>query len=471
MAIDTFPRLEDATLQDFAARLRGRLIRPSDDDYDAARAVWNGMIDRHPALIVRCAGVADVIEAVRFGRQQSLDIAVRGGGHNVAGFGTCDGGLVIDLGPMKGVNVDPQTRTARAQAGLTWGEFDHETQAFGLATTGGLISSTGLAGFTLGGGIGWLLRKHGLTIDNLLSVEMVTAEGELVRASATDNPELFWGLRGGGGNFGIVTSFEYRLHPVGPIVLGGALFYTLDQASEVVRQYRTWATRAPEELTSLLVFLTAPPEPFVPPALVGRQMLAIALCYAGDIERGQQAIAELRAPITPAIDLAGPIPYTALQRMFDASAPHGIRSYWKTAYLDALSDPIVETLLEQAHQMASLSPFCAIHVHHAGGAAGRASGGQTAFGRRDAQFVLNLPACWTDAAQDAEHIAWVRQTHAAISGLAGTGAYLNFLGGDEGEDRVRAAYGAATYARLAALKRQYDPDNSFHLNQNVRPAS
>ncbi|MBV9174740.1 MAG: FAD-binding oxidoreductase [Chloroflexi bacterium] len=469
MAIDTVPRLDNEAIQDLDARTRGQVIRPADDGYDAARAVWNGMIDRRPELIVRCAGVADVIEAVRFGRQQSLQIAVRGGGHNVAGFGTCDGGLVIDLGPMKGVTVDAAARTAKAQAGLTWAEFDHETQAFGLATTGGLISSTGLAGFTLGGGIGWLLRKHGLTIDNLLSVELVTADGELVRANAAENAELFWGVRGGGGNFGIVTSFEYRLHPVGPIVLGGALFYTMDQAPAVMRRFRTWAKSAPEELTTLMVFLTAPPEPFVPPALVGTQMLAVALCYAGDIERGQTEIAELRS-LTPAIDLAGPIPYTALQRMFDASAPRGIRSYWKTAYLDELSEPVVDMLLENAQRMQKLSPFCAIHVHHAGGAASRASGGETAFGRRDAQFVLNLPACWMDPAQDAEHIAWVRETHDAISRFAGNGAYLNFLGGEDGEERVRAAYGADTYARLAALKRQYDPENVFRLNQNVRPA-
>ena len=471
MTIATRPQLDASAVQEFAARVRGPVIRPNDAGYDAARAVWNGMIDRYPALIVRCMGVADVIAAVRFARQQGLTIAVRGGGHNVAGFSTCDDGIVIDLGPMKGVHVDPRAMTARAQAGLTWGEFDNETQAFGLATTGGLVSTTGLAGFTLGGGIGWLLRKHGLTIDNLLGIELVTADGELVNASATENPELFWGLRDGGGNFGIVTSFEFRLHPVGPLVLGGALFYTLDQAPDLVRQYREFVQSASDELTTLLAFLTAPPEPFMPAELVGKQLVAVALCYTGDIERGQQAIAPLRSSVKPGVDVAGPIPYTILQKMFDASAPHGIRSYRTTAYLDELSDPIVETLLQSAQKLGDLAPFSAIHVHHSGGAVRRALGGETAFGRRDAQFVLNFPACRMDPEQDAAHIAWVREGFDAVSRFSGAGAYLNFLGGDDGEDRVRAAYGEATYARLAALKREYDPENIFHLNQNIRPAA
>ena len=448
--------------------VRGQVIQPDDQLYDAARAVWNGMIDRRPAAIVRCLGVADVMAAVRFARAHQLEIAVRGGGHNVAGFGTCEGGLVIDLGPMKGVQLDPTARTARAQAGLTWGELDRETQAFGLATTGGLVSTTGIAGFTLGGGIGWLMRKHGLAVDNLLAADVVTAEGALVKTSAAENPELLWGLRGGGGNFGIVTSFEYRLHPVGPIVLAGGGFYTADRAADLLRFYREWAPSLPDELTTMFAFLTAPPEPFIPPPLVGQPLVAVVVCYAGPIQTGQQVVASLRAFAAPAVDLIGPIPYTALQGMFDASAPRGIRSYWKTAHLDDLSDQVISTLLEFTDQMGELSPFAAVHIHHVEGAVARVSTDDAAFGRRTARFVLNLPVSWPDPGQDDAHIQWVRAAYEAIQPLASTGAFLNFLDGDDG-DRIRAAYGKARYERLARLKARYDPDNIFRLNQNIKP--
>jgi len=460
---------DESAVRELQQGLRGQLVRPADPDYDAARAVWNGMIDRRPALIVQCAGVADIKASVRFARAHGLPLAVRGGGHNVAGFGTCDDGLVIDLARMKGLRVDPAARTATAEPGLTWGEFDHETQAFGLATTGGLVSTTGIAGFTLGGGIGWLLRKHGLTCDNLIAADVLTADGELVTASAGENADLLWALKGGGGNFGIVTSFEYRLHPVGPLVLGGAVFHTADHAVELLQFYRHWVSNLPDELTTLFAFLTAPPEPFIPPALVGQPLVAVVGCYAGPIEQGQEILGPLRAFGPPAVDLFGSIPYTVLQRMFDASAPRGIRSYWKTAYLDDLSDNVIDTLVEYAGRMRSLSPFSAIHVHHAESPVLRDPGTQAAFGRRDARFILNLPVEWPDPNQDASHIAWVRSCFEAISPLAGSGAYVNFLAGDDGDQRIRAAYGPERYERLAHLKARYDPRNVFRLNQNIAP--
>jgi len=463
-------KVDDSHVCVLQQELRGSLIQPGDPAYDEARRVWNGMIDRYPALIVRCADVADVMTSVRFARAHQLPLAVRGGGHNVAGFGTCDAGMVIDMGPMKGVHVDPVGRTARAQAGLTWGELDHETQAFGLATTGGLVTTTGIAGFTLGGGIGWLMRKHGLASDNLLAADVVTASGDFLRASSSENPDLLWALRGGGGNFGIVTSFEYRMHQVGPTVLGGAVFHTADRAAELLRFYRDWTRTLPDELTTLFAFLIAPPEPFIPATLVGVPMVAIALCYAGSLEEGQRVVQPLVDFAPPAVNLVGPHPYTMLQGMFDASAPRGIRSYWKTAYLDDLTEPVIATLVNHAGQMSSLSPFTAVHIHHAEGAVARASASDSAFGRRDARFILNLPAAWPDPCQDEVHVRWVRDGFDAVHPLSGKGAYVNFLAGDDAH-RLREAYGAERYVRLTALKARYDPDNVFRLNQNIRPDS
>ncbi len=458
----------DLPVQDLRASLRGEVLQPRDEGYEAARKVWNGMVDKRPALIARSTGTADVIEAVRFARANDLAVAVRGGGHNVAGFGTCDGGMVIDLSSMKGMRVDPESRTARAQPGLTWGDFDHETQAFGLATTGGLVSTTGIAGFTLGGGIGWLMRKHGLTIDNLISADVVTADGRLLRASADENADLLWGLRGGGGNFGIVTSFEYRLHPVGPVVLGGAIFHPLDRAGDFLRFYDQWAPTLPDELTTLVVFLTAPPEPFIPQHLQGTQMVAVALCYAGPVEEGQKALRPLREFAPPAVDLVGPIPYTALQGMFDASAPAGMRGFWKTEYLAELSSRAIEALLDHAAKMRSLFPLSVVHIHHLEGAVNRAGSEGTAFGQRSSSYALNIIGLWNDPAQDDAHVAWARKFWSAMQPFSGGGAYVNFLG-DEGEDRVRAAYGAPKYERLVALKNKYDPTNFFRMNQNIKP--
>jgi FAD/FMN-containing dehydrogenase len=459
--------LGEATLAEFKAALRGQLIGPSDPDYDAARRVWNGLIDKHPKLIARCSTGDDVVRAVQFALSHNLQVAVRGGGHNVAGFGTCDDGLVIDLSPMDQVVVDPTTRTARAQSGATWGKFDAATQAHGLATTGGLVSSTGIAGFTTGGGIGWLMRQHGLALDNLLSVEMVLADGRRVTANAHANSELYWGVRGGGGNFGIVTEFTFRLHPVGPLIFGGALFHPLARAQELLRFYRDWVRQLPDELTTMVVFLTAPPAPFVPAPLQGTAMIAIALCYNGPVEQGAEWVKPLRAFAPPAIDLLGPLPYTALQTLFDASAPPGLLWYWKTEYLRGLDDNTVAVLVEQASQMRS--PLSAIHIHHIEGAVNRVKPADTAFPHRNASFVLNLLGAWTDAAESEAHTAWVRQAAQAAQPYATGDAYLNFLS-NEGDARVRAAYGP-NYDRLVALKAHYDPANFFRLNQNIKPTA
>jgi FAD/FMN-containing dehydrogenase len=460
--------LNNTTIEKFMAGLHGQLVRPGDDGYEAARKVWNGAIDRHPALIVRCADESDVVGAVNFASTNGLLVAVRGGGHNVAGFGTSDGGIVIDLSGLKGIEVDVAARTALAQAGLTWGEFDKATQAHGLATTGGLVTTTGIAGFTLGGGFGWLVRKHGLTVDNLLSVEMVLANGKRATASPTENADLFWGVRGGGGNFGIVTSLKYRLHPVGPNVYGGAIFHPAAKAKQLLRFYREWTPALPDELSTMVGFLTAPPEPFVPKDLVGTPMVAIALCYDGAMPEGERAVKPLRDLVSPAIDLVGPIPYTALQGMFDASVPKGIHAYWKTEYLRVLSDDALDALIEHAARMKSLSPFSAVHIHHWEGAVKGTDPDATAFAHRDAPYVLNILGLWTAGDDADEHTGWAREFSRAIQPFATGQVYLNFLG-DEGEDRIRRAYGADKYARLAVLKKEYDPDNLFRMNQNIKP--
>lgn len=456
----------DSAVQEFATALRGRLIRPADAEYDDARRVWNGLIDRRPTLIARCADEADVTAALRFARKERLAVAVRGGGHNVAGFGTCDGGLVIDLSPMGKVTVDPAAREARAEGGATWGPFDATCQAHGLATTGGLVSTTGVGGLTLSGGIGWLMRKHGLTVDNLLAVELVTADGRQLRASATENPELFWAVRGGGGNFGIVTSFTFRLHPVGPIIYGGAMFFPIDRARELLRFYGQWAGTLPDELTTMIVFLTAPPMPFIPPALQGTAMLAIPMCFAGPPDKGAALVQPLRDFAAPAVDVVGPMPYLALQGMFDAGAPKGLLAYWKTEYLPELNSATIETVAQHAGRMTS--PLTQLHIHHMGGAVSRMPSGSTALSYRDAPFVLNGVAGWMDPGQTESEIAWARALAEAVRPHASGPQYLNFLG-EEGDGRVRAAYGEDNYRRLAKVKASYDPDNLFRLNQNIRP--
>ncbi len=459
--------LDREAVESFVRSLHSALIEPHDPAYDTVRKVWNGMIDKRPALIARCQDVTDVVSSVNFARTHGLLVAVRGGGHNVAGNAVCDGGLMIDLSLMKDIQANAEARTARAQGGVTWGEFDSATQAHGLATTGGLVSSTGIAGFTLGGGIGWLMRQYGLTCDNLLSADVVTAEGRFLKASADENADLFWGIRGGGGNYGIVTTFEYRLHPVGPL-LGGMMLFPLAQAGQILRSYREYVTTAPDELTTMIAFITAPPAPFLPQSLHGTRMVAIALCYHGPIAEGQRAIQPLRAFGSPAADLVSEMAYGTLQTMFDASSPAGLQNYWKSEYLAGLPDAAIDTLVSCAASMTS--PMTAIHLHHLQGAISRVSEDEMAFSHRDAPFALNLVSMWADPAENERHIRWTRDSWAAIRPFSAGGVYVNFLG-EEGEDRIRAAYGPAKYERLVALKDKYDPTNFFRLNQNIRPTT
>jgi FAD/FMN-containing dehydrogenase len=453
---------------ELAGALRGEVLVPESPGYDAARRIWNGAIDRRPACIARCAGVADVVAAVRFARERELTVSVRSGGHGVGGHALCDGGLVIDLSPMKGIRVDAAARTARAEAGVLWGELDRETQLAGLATVGGIVTHTGIAGLTLGGGIGWLMRKHGATVDNLLSADVVTADGDVMTASEERDADLLWGLRGGGGNFGVVTSFEYRLHPVGPAVLAGPIFHPLDRAPEVLRFYREFAAAAPDELTTIFNLRLAPPLPFLPPEVHGRPIVMIGACYAGAVEDGLEAVRPLKELGTPIVDLLEPKPYVALQSMFDPSVPHGWHYHWKSVELPALTDAAIDTLVERVSALTSPRSYCI--VFQLGGALSRVPPGATAYSQRDAAFNVNINAVWTPDDRDGDrHVAWARAFFDAMTPHARGRVYLNFLG-DEGRERVRAAYGDDVYERLRALKRTYDPTNFFRLNQNVAPS-
>ena len=448
------------------ARFRGALLRPGEEGYDEARRIWNGAIDRRPALIARCAGADDVVEAVRFARERDLLVSVRGGGHAVAGHAVCDGGLMIDLSLMKAARVDPAARTVRAAGGLLWGELDRATQPFGLATTGGIISHTGIAGLTLGGGLGHLMRKLGLTVDNLFAVDLVTADAQRMRVDAESEPDLFWGLRGGGGNFGIATAFEYRLHPVGPLVLGGPIFWPLAEAPEVLRFLRDFAPEAPDELGITIALRLAPPMPFLPPERYGKPVLGLVLVWAGDPAAGQQAIAPLRAIGTPTADVVRPVPYLALQSMLDGGAPHGMHYYWKSHRLPHLSDEVIDVLVGRVE--AITSPFSQIGGWAVGGAASRVDPDATAVGAREVGFELNVAAAWPppDPYRD-RHTAWVREGWEALRPHS-TGVYANFLS-DEGAAGVEAAYGARL-KRLTVLKDRYDRTNFFRLNANIPPS-
>ncbi len=458
------PALGEATVRELRNALRGELVLPGDTAYDEARSVWNGMIDRRPVLIARCTGTSDVKVAIGFARSEGLTVAARGGSHNVAGNATCDGGLVIDLSPMKGVRVDVDGRTMLAQGGLTWGELDQETQAFGLATTGGLVTSTGVAGFTLGGGIGWLMRKHGLACDNLISADVVTADGQTVRVSETENAELLWGLRGGGGNFGVVTEFQFRLHPVSQ-VFGGLVAWPAQAARDVLRFWRDWVRDTPDELCTMAAFLYAPPEPFVPQEVHGTPIFAIA-CLHLDPEGGAEDDLRPLRDLSPAVDVLGPMPYTAIQGMFDAGVPRGSRNYWRSGYVDALTDDAIDAIISHTDKIPA--PLGQVHVHQLGGAMSRVPAGATAFGNRDAGFLMNYIGLWLDPAEDVANTAWVRAASDAMAPY-GTGArYVNFLA-DEGDAGVRSAYEADTFKRLQNLKATYDPTNFFHLNQNIQP--
>ncbi len=456
-----------ATLKEFEDGLHGDLIRPGDAAYDEARSIWNGVHDGRPAVIARCADASDVRHAVGFARSEGLDVAVRGGGHSIPGFSTCDDGIVIDLSPMKGIEVDEQARTVTAEGGLTWGEFDAATQEYGLAATGGLVSTTGVAGFTLGGGIGWLMRKHGLACDNLRSAEVVTADGQLLTASATENSDLFWGLRGGGGNFGIVTAFEFDLHPVGPTVTAGPVFYPGERAEEILRFYRDFVRDVPDELTTVANLLTAPPAPFLPEEWHGKKLVALIGCYSGDPEEGAKAMQPLRDLGDPVADLVGPMPYVQMQGLIDALYPHGTKAYMKAGYLRELDDHAIQTAVRY-HRDAT-SPASEIHFHHFGGAVARVPKEETAYSERQAPFVLNIIALSHESSGLDSHVDWAQRFYAEIEPSLTGGAYVNFLSA-EGEERVQAAYGVEKFARLRALKDRYDPTNLFHLNQNIPPS-
>jgi FAD/FMN-containing dehydrogenase len=450
---------------------RGDVIVPDDDDYDAARTVWNGSVDRRPRLVARCTGAADVAAAVRFARDGDLEIAVRGGGHNVAGTAVCDGGIVIDLSAMRAVVVDPVEGTALVEGGALWGDVDHKTQAHGLATTGGIVSHTGVGGLSLGGGIGWLMRKHGLTADNLDHAEVVTAAGEIVEASASDHPDLFWALRGGGGNFGIVTSFRFALHPIGPTVVAGPIFWAAEDTTDVLRFYRDFVTDAPDELGTIVRLGTIPPLPVIPDDLHWRPAIAVSCCYAGDVEDGDRAVQPLRRFGTPLVDLVGPTRYVDHQRSIDETVPHGWHYYWKGTNLPGLSDEVIEVLAEHASRVSSPRSYAAIF--HMGGAVARASRDATAYSGRAAAHTMSIDAVWLadqDDAVRASETAWARAFLDALQ-PHGAGVYVNFLDSDDDTRRVHEAYGDDIYRRLAVVKATYDPDNVFHHNKNIPPST
>jgi FAD/FMN-containing dehydrogenase len=450
--------LRDADIEGLRGALRGELIRSGHRSYEATRRVWNGNVDRRPALIARCTGVADVQQAVNFARTHRLLVSLRGGGHSAPGYGTNDGGLVIDLSPMKGIRVDPNTRTVRAQAGVLWRELDHETQAFGLATTGGTVSNTGIAGLTLGGGLGWLMGKHGLTVDNLIAADVVTADGQFRQVSATDSPDLFWALRGGGGNFGVVTSFEYRLHPV-TTVLGGLLLYPLEQAREVLRFYRDFCRTLPDEAEAYSGLLTSPE---------GRPVAALILGYNGPIEDGTKVLAPARQFGKPIADLVGSVPYRARQLLLDEpNAVDGLHRYWRSAFTEHISDALIDMLVQGAAHFSS--PMSALIFFYMHGAATRVSPTATAFAARRPQWDFDAIGQWTDAAQAPQHIAWVRALWGQLEPHLQGSAYVNHLAADDRPEKVRASFGE-NYGRLRELKGVYDPTNLFRVNANIAPA-
>ncbi|WP_458185583.1 FAD-binding protein [Haladaptatus sp. NG-WS-4] len=459
----------ESELSSFRESFGGRVVGPGDEDYDEVRAVWNGMIDRYPALVARCTGVADVIAAVDFARENDLLVAVRGGGHNVAGTAVCDGGLVVDCSPMTGIRVDLDTQTVHAQAGVTWGELDRETQAFGLATPGGVVSTTGIAGLTLGGGLGWLRHKHGLTIDNLRSVDVVTAAGEFLTASETENRELFWGIRGGGGNFGVVTSFEYRLHPVGPEVMFAGAMYPLETARDILPTWREYMADAPEEASAEAAFWTVPEVPDFPEETHGEPVVALLAVHCGSVETGRRVLQPLREFDEPLVDLSAPTPYVQVQQMFDPFLPEGeLNYYWKSIELDSLDDEVVDAVVTAAENRPS--PRTIMPIWHLGGAMGRVGPTETAYGDRSATYLLSIDSTWDDPADTEENVAWTREVWADMHRFSDGSLYLNFPGfNEEGEELVRAATGEDNHERLVALKDKYDPTNRFRTNQNVTP--
>lgn len=456
-----------SAMQGLKQAIRGQVLQQADAGYDEARRVWNAMIDRRPAVIVRCAGVADVRCAVNFAREQACTVAVRGGGHNIAGSAVCDGGLVIELSPMKSARVDPAARRARIEPGVTLGEFDHEAQAFGLATPLGINSTTGVAGLTLGGGFGWLSRRYGMSVDNLVSADVVTADGALLHVDATHDEDLFWAIRGGGGNFGVVTLFEFALHPVGPEVYGGLLVLPLEQAVDALRIYRSAAEAMPEALSVWAVARLAPPLPFLPPDVHGKPVIAFAICYTGPVADGPRVLEWVRGLGKPYGEHLGPMPYLAWQKAFDPLLAPGSRNYWKSHNFSELPDGLLDTVMAASAHLPS--PQCEIFFGQIGGATCRVPPEGTAYSSRDAKYVMNVHARWEDRADDAACIEWARRFFDAAAPYALGSVYVNFLTEDEGA-RIGAAYGT-NLARLAAIKARYDPSNIFRHNQNIKPSA
>jgi hypothetical protein len=458
--------LDRSALGELSSSFAGELVTPGHPTYEERRRIWNGSIDRRPNLIARCAGVADVIDAVRCARRHGLLVAIRSGGHSYPGLSVCDSGMVIDLSQMKGIRVDPEVRTARAQAGVLLGDMDRETQAFGLAVPAGIVTHTGLAGLTLGGGIGWLERMHGLTIDQLLSVDVVTADGEFVRASEEENADLFWGVRGGGGNFGIVTEFEFRLNPVGPTVLAGPIVWAMEDSPKVLRFYREWIREVPDELTTIVTHRRVLPVPTIPEELHGKHVVVVGTCYAGPVEEGESILKPLREFGSPLLDGCVPMPFTQHQAGLDPSFPHDWWYYIRSCNLAELTDEVIDVLVD--HGLRIVSPVTVFSIFHLGGAVARVGEDETAFGGRDAGHTVNVIGITVSRDGFEEEREWARGLWTALEPHQRS-AYVNFLM-EEGEERVRQAYGAEKYDRLQALKREYDPENVFRLNQNISPA-
>jgi FAD/FMN-containing dehydrogenase len=451
-------------LDDLRALVRGSIIGPDDDGYEEARVVYNAMIDRRPAAVVRAANAGDVMAAVDFARENGLDLAVRGGGHSVPGFGTCDGGVVIDLSGMRGVRVDPATSTARAEGGATWGDFNAATYPFGLATTGGIISTTGVGGLTLGGGIGYLTRGFGLSLDNLVSADVVTADGRFQTASERENADLFWALRGGGGNYGVVTSFEFRLHPVKDIY-GGPMFFELSEVANVLEFFRSYIADAPEEMGAFPAFQIAPPLPFIPEDRHGDTFIAMVACWAGPLEQGESALKPFHDVAPVVAEFVGPMPYPALNSAFDALVPPGLQHYWKASFVKELTDDGIAAHLKYGPEVPVVNST--VHIYPINGAAHRVASDATAFAYRDANFATVIAGMWPDPSQNEANTKWVRDYYDAFAPHSEAGGYINFMAGDD-QDRIKANY-KGNYDRLVEIKRKFDPDNLFHLNQNISP--
>lgn len=457
--------LDEAAVERFNAKLQGELIRPEDEEYDAARKVYNAMIDRHPRLIARCADVADVITAVNFARETGLLVAVRGGGHNGPGLGTCDDGLVIDLSRMRGIRVDPVAHTVRVEGGCTWGDVDHATHTFGLATPAGVVSTTGVGGLTLGGGVGHLTRKYGLTIDNLLGADMVLADGSFVKASAEQNEELFWAIRGGGGNFGVVTSFLFRSHNVSTDY-AGPMLWEMDQAAKVLKWYREFITQAPEDINGFFAFLVVPSAPHFPKHLHKKKMCGVVWCYTGPMEQAEEVFRPIRSLGPPALDLVGPMPHPALQSMFDPIYPAGLQWYWKADFFKELNDEAIALHLKYGSELPTMQST--MHLYPINGAASRVGEKETAWSYRDATWAQVIVGVDSDPANNESIISWAKEYWNALHPHSAGGAYVNFMM-DEGLDRVKATY-RDSYDRLVAVKNKYDPTNFFSVNQNIKPS-